>query len=35
LELPTTTRVLRGSIATDGSFWRPREREHSVSAASV
>src|SRR5262245_59350219 len=25
----------RGSIASAGSFWRPREREHSWSVASV
>ena len=29
------TCVLRGFTATDGSFSRPREREHSVSVASV
>jgi hypothetical protein len=29
------TWVLRGFTATEGSFSRPRDREHSVSVASV
>jgi hypothetical protein len=35
LELPTITLVLRGSMASEGSFCRPRERPHSASVASV
>jgi hypothetical protein len=29
------TCVWRGSMATAGSFWRPRERVHSSSVASL
>jgi 2-keto-4-pentenoate hydratase len=32
---PTITRLSRGSIASAGSFCRPRELEHSSSVASV
>jgi hypothetical protein len=35
LALPTMTLVLRGSVATAGSFSRPHDREHSVITASL